>query len=95
MTDEPNPATETAADDVEALDAEPTPARLELETADVPRENTPDPSPGFYQDNAAIVEGKWAGLPNYGCSACGYSHLDRERAAAHVASHGQTFTQGG
>ena len=54
----------------------------------------PDPFVGSWQPNATVVESWWAGLPNYQCSLCQYAHLDRERTAAHVFIHGQTFTQG-
>lgn len=53
-----------------------------------------DPFIGYMADNATVVESWWAGLPNYQCSLCQYAHLDRERTAAHVFIHGQTFTQG-
>jgi hypothetical protein len=53
-----------------------------------------DPFAGSWQDNATVRVGTWAGLPNYECSACGYAHLDEAKANAHVATHGQTFTEG-
>ena len=53
-----------------------------------------DPFFGYYANNATLIEGTWAGLPNFECSMCGFASLDRERAEAHLSIHGQTFTQG-
>lgn len=64
------------------------------ETVPVAPEPAIDPFVGFYQANATIRVGTWAGFPNYECSACGYAHLDEAKAQAHVSTHGQTFTQG-
>ena len=48
--------------------------------------------PTFVPDAATIIEGEWAGQPNYGCSLCGFAHLDRTTAEAHLPIHGKTQT---
>jgi hypothetical protein len=86
MTDK-EPTEAVDADETLAEQAPETPAPLEVTEA-------AHPVAGFYQPNAAIVEGEWGGYPAYRCSACPFDSLERGKTQAHLAIHGQTYTQG-